>query len=110
MEHVDLVKNEWLAGFQHVVARVYLSGGLTLDSSEQEKWEHLLHAPRLNPASGESVDPEREPDLFFERLHQLLAGDFLFATEVHDEGECPYQDRLVVPLAPPDAAREAQLA
>src|SRR5947209_6512425 len=110
MEHVDLVKNEWLAGFQHVVARIYLNGTLDLKSSEPEKWEHLLHVPLTDHDSGEVIDPARDPDTFFDRLHHLLSGDYLFATDVHDEARCPYQAHLVVPIGAPDASREAQPA
>lgn len=110
MEHVDLVKNEWLAGFQHVVARIYLNGGFDMQSNEREKWEHLLHAPLLDRKSGDVVDPEREPEAFFERLHDLLSGDYLFATAVHDEDECPYHPNLVVPIEGPETARQAQPA
>jgi hypothetical protein len=110
MQHVDLVKNEWLAGFQHVVARVYLNGDFDLESNEREKWAHLFRAPLRDRRSGEVIDPTQQPQEFFERLHELLSGDYLFATTVHEEDECPYQERLVVPIGAPEAAHEAQPA
>src|SRR6266540_3996580 len=106
MQHVDLVKNEWLAGFQHVVARIYLNGDVKLESNEREKWEHLVRRPLTDRRSGRVIDPNQEPGEFFERLHDLLSGDYLFATEVHDDDECPYHQRLVVPIARPEEARD----
>jgi hypothetical protein len=110
MEHVDLVKNEWLAGLQHVVARIYLNTDLELQSSEREKWEHLVRVPLTDRVSGDVVDPRQQPEKFFERLHDLLSGDYLFATAVHEEEECPYHERLVVPIERPESTRQAQPA
>lgn len=108
-QHVDLVKNEWLAGFQHVVARIYLEGRqLRLDSPDPDRWEHLIHQPQVDRATGDQVDPDSSGPEFFERLHTLLAGDYLFATEAHLEDDCPFQHELVVPIRP--AQPEAELA
>jgi hypothetical protein len=110
VQHVDLVKNEWLAGFQHVVARIYLDNSLRLESSEPEKWGHLLETVLRDRESGATIDPSEDPHEFFMQLHRLLPGDYLFATEMHDDGECPYHDRMVVPIGRPEDARQAQHA
>jgi hypothetical protein len=106
MQHVDLVKNEWLAGFQHVVARVYRDNGtsLRLDSPEPDKWEHLLHTELVDRGSGDTIDPDAQPDEFFTRMHLLVAGDYLFATTPHEDHDCPYEASLVVPIERPEAA------
>src|SRR5438876_12234221 len=78
MTHVDIVKNEWLAGHQVVVGRVWTEGGeLHLDASAPEI-EALIGRYRDLPAAGTAED-------FVASLHDTLRGDYLFATELHAE-------------------------
>lgn len=110
MPHVDIVKNEWLAGFQHVVARVLLEGeAAKLDTDDPQRWGPIVLRPFADRASGEEIRPERG-ELFVTRLHEQIRGDYLFATELHDESACPFHERLVVPIERLEPQREYQPA
>ena len=99
MPHVDVVKNEWLAGFQHVVARVFPEGDVVVvDTDDPKRWEPIILRPFVDPESGEEINPEQGAE-FVVRLHEQIKGDYLFATELHDETACPFHERLVVPIA-----------
>lgn len=63
MPHVDVVKNEWLAGFQHVVARVFPEGDeVHVDTEDPDRWEPIIlrsfvagtRARRSSPTRGRS--------------------------------------------------------
>lgn len=98
MRHVDVVKNEWLAGFQHVVARVFVEGDVVrVDAEDSDRWEPVILRSFVARGSGDEIGPDRGPE-FVERLHELLRGDYLFATELHDEDACPFHERLVIPI------------
>jgi hypothetical protein len=104
VRHVDIVKNEWLAGFQTVVARLALDEGkLQLDAQDPAKWEPIVWRVVVDRETGEEIGPDRAED-FFARLHERLNGDYLFATTPHDERECPYHGQLVVPITPTEQA------
>jgi hypothetical protein len=108
-EHVDLVKNEWLAGFQMVVARFRLDSQnqdrVILDTSSPDRWEHLLQRALESASKGVHVDARQDAQRFLEHLHEVLSGDYLFATELHDESECQFTD-MVVPIQ--SAEREVE--
>lgn len=93
--HVDVIKNEWLAGYQLVVARVS-SGelGLHVDAPDQE-WIELVR--RYRDEQG-----VRDDAAFMESLHERMNGDYLFATPAHPVDECPFP-RPVIPLESVDA-------
>lgn len=58
MPHVDVVKNEWLAGYQHVVARVFSDGdSVQVDTSDRDRWEPIILRPFVDRESGEEVTP-----------------------------------------------------
>jgi hypothetical protein len=100
VRHVDVVKNEWLAGFQHVVARVFLDDGeVHVDAEDPDRWQSIVLRTYVDRESGEEIGPDRGED-FLARLHEHMRGDYLFATALHDGPACPYHDRLVVPLQP----------
>lgn len=98
MPHVDVVKNEWLAGFQHVVARVFPEGDeVHVDTEDPDRWEPIILRSFVARDSGEEIKPDQGAE-FVVRLHELIRGDYLFATELHDEAACPFHERLVVPI------------
>jgi hypothetical protein len=110
VQHVDLVKNEWLAGFQVVVARAFIEGAeLRVDTQEPQRWEPVLRRSFTDRESGVEVGPDR-PEEFLGGLHEHLRGDYLFATGLHDDAECPFAERLVVPLKSVEQARELEPA
>ncbi len=88
--HVDLVKNEWLAGYQVVVARARLgSHGLEIEASEPT-WEEILR----RPFGG--IDPRTQPEAFLTGLADHVNGTYLFATTPHPDTECPFHDGALV--------------
>jgi hypothetical protein len=104
MEHVDIVKNEWLAGFQVVVARIRLEDD-TLDVKAQTPmWSSVVNQPYRTAEKELTPDSPRD---FFYGLHEVMHGDYLFATEPHEEAECPYAE-MVLPLEPADESRQPQ--
>jgi len=94
MTHVDVVKNEWLAGYHVVVARVYDADGDPKFDTVDKAWEELLSG-FLQRGNG-SLD--------LDSLHNRLHGDYVFATEPHDEADCPFADGVgaTVPLRAAD--------
>ncbi len=96
--HVDVVKNEWLAGFQVVVARVCDDGGTVQIKAAKPEWEALIEKYR---------DAEASSDAFIGGLHEHLHGDYLFATEPHDETECPFHGDVILPLVSAEPGRQA---
>lgn len=96
--HVDVVKNEWLAGYQVVVARLsVIDGRIEVDSPQPDRWRAFLLRPLVDVKSGESLYPEKDPEHFLEALSVHVNGTYLFATEVHSVEECPYEG-VVVPM------------
>jgi len=88
--HVDVVKNEWLAGLQYVAARVSLNQGhLTVDSGEPEVWEPIVLRP-LRDEKGEEIFAEKEPENFLFALADHIRGTYLFATKPHPDEECRF--------------------
>lgn len=99
MRHVDVVKNEWLAGFQHLVARVYVEDdAIQLEASDHDLWANIVLRAHVDRETGEEITPDQGPE-FVDRLHVVLSGDYLFATEPHDDSECPFHGQLVIPIA-----------
>jgi hypothetical protein len=106
--HVDVVKNEWLAGFQFVVARVSVDdGALRIDSADPSVWEPIILRPVVSPMG--EFHPEKDPQAFVEHLADGIHGTYLFATEPHAAQACPFSDGPVAPIAWGET-RSAQLA
>lgn len=96
--HVDVVKNEWLAGLQHPVARVFIhDGGLAIESPDAARWEPVIRA------AVPDIDSGKDAEQFLRALHERLNGSYLFATPAHDDTECAYRDHPVVPIQSVDA-------
>ena|SRR5712691_1590 len=97
--HVDVVKNEWLAGYQVVVARVWAeSGDVRIDAPSP--WDEFVARYR---------DDAAEPLHFLETLHERMHGDYVFATEPHSPSDCPFE-AMVVPLQQAEPQPHAQHA
>jgi hypothetical protein len=89
--HVDLIHNEFLAGYQECVARLRLVKEKGIDVQAVEpKWREIA----LRPLPG--LDPEEDPEAFFQKLHKHLKGSHLVATAPHHEKDCPFHasDRI----------------
>lgn len=89
MLHVDIVRNEWSRGRQVLVARVRLeqANGVQLDTDDPETWAPVVLRPLT--IANEEVGP-KQGERFLRALHEHMRGDYLFATEAHDESHCEY--------------------
>lgn len=84
--HVDIVKNEWLAGFQTVVAKLYLEdGAIRLEARDDARWRERLLA--RYEVDGQRYD-QRDPEPFLEQLVEHFRAAYLWATHLHDEHHC----------------------
>ena len=96
MYHVDLVKNEWMVGLQYQIARVALDsmGKIEIRGDDPARWRASL----LRTVG--DIDPTKDPEAFLAALPERLHGDYLFATEPHDERDCPFHGHPVRHLQP----------
>jgi hypothetical protein len=99
MAHVDVVKNEWLAGYQVVVAQVSAGvEGLLINSPNPEFWSEVVMRPIVVAETGDEVHAEKDPQRFLALLPRGIHGTYLFATEPHSERECPYAGYPLRPI------------
>lgn len=106
--HVDIVKNEWLAGFQVVAARVSLDEGeLTFESGDDSVWRPVVWHPLPDPDSDDLVYPEKQPEHFMELLSDRIQGSYLWATQPHEQKECKFE-HFVVAMQPTPRRHQAE--
>lgn len=96
--HVDIVKNEWLAGFQVLVAQVSVDGEDIKVDTPDPKWDEIVRRPILDKTSGDMVYAYKDPERFLEMLTTAINSSYLFATEPHSGDACPFASSLVLPL------------
>lgn len=90
MLHVEIVRNEWSSGRQRIVAKLVLNGTGAIRAEGSDQWTAVAMKPFVDLETGAELSAEAgEP--FLRGLHRHLRGDYLFATEAHDEGECDYR-------------------
>jgi len=53
----------------------------------------------VDPDTGLKVSPADEPERFVRALHRHLSGDYLFATQAHEDGECDYELGRAFPIS-----------
>jgi hypothetical protein len=105
VRHVDVVKNEWSVGVQYPAARVLIDkGAITIDADDPERWRESL----IQATSG--IDPDIHPEEFLAALSEKLQGSYLFATEIHDDAECPFHGSGVLHLHTTSNGSTAHLA
>jgi hypothetical protein len=112
--HVDIVRNEWLAGFQTRIAFVSQdgTGGLRVTAGDPA-WRDILDRPVPDiHHPGTLVYPVKESAS--EALDVLVAAyqsPYVFATSVHSDDECPFLHGEVIPMTqlPTEAAVATQL-
>ncbi len=108
--HVDIVKNEWLAGFQLVAARVsFEEGELTFESGDDSVWRPVVLHPLPDQDSDDLVYPEKEPEHFMELLPTRIQGSYLWATQPHEQKECQF-DHFVVAMQPTRGRGQAEVS
>jgi hypothetical protein len=88
--HVDVVKVDWGKGTQTQVARVSpIDGDVKVDG----QYEDVIRRPYTDRKSGKLLEPTSDPERFVEQLHTVMGGgSYLVATELHDDGSCPFRD------------------
>jgi hypothetical protein len=101
-QHVDIVKNEWLAGFQVLVARVTVEDGDIHVVTSDPKWEEVVRRPILDRATGDTVNSAKDPQHFLESLPSAITSSYLFATAPHPQDKCPFGSACVLPLQQAD--------
>jgi hypothetical protein len=84
--HVDIVKNDWLAGLQYPLATLKLDEGiLSVDAQHPERWQNLV----------DEIMAASDPAAALADLHNRRHGSVLYATKPHDEGQCPFHGQPV---------------
>ncbi len=97
-QHVDVVQNDWLAGTQRVVARLWIErGSIRFESADEPTWRPILIREIADPETGKVVSPS-DPGTFLEVLARSLHGTYLFATTPHAKGESIFDEQDVVGL------------
>ncbi len=96
--HVDIIRNDWSAGRQKVVARAFVADEDVAVDSIEGAWEDVVKRPFPDRGDGGMIYPEKEPGLFLEKLHTAIAGSYLFATEEHEEEKCPFAEANAVTM------------
>jgi hypothetical protein len=101
LRHVDVVKNEWLAGFQYAVARVTVEASqIHVDTGEPDVWIQIVLRPFIDEETGEMLHAQKDPDTFFNALPRAIHGTYLFATPPHEDAECHFDRTPVVAIEP----------
>jgi hypothetical protein len=87
--HVDILRNDWLAGEQRPIARLYVAGGeLKIDSPEPARW-----IPLVEDVLGDLVAAhEGDPEAVLIEVPNVFRGSQLLATAPHGDGDCDYRN------------------
>lgn len=86
--HVDILKTEPTSIAEKPLVRVIFDNGhVDFDGPDAEYWQQLL-------CGIVQIDPVTEPDRFFEALPSRVEGTYIYATEPHDEANCPVPGAL----------------
>jgi len=102
-EHVDVVQVDWGKGTQTKVARVHAdSKGVWVDTTKDALTEIVLRA-YTDRETGQVLTPEDNPNRFVARLHTVMNGSFLVATELHMDSDCLFREHDTLDLLPTKA-------
>ncbi len=96
--HVDVVQNEWLKGVQTRVAVVQADEGRVDVRPVDTKWDEVVRRPYLSQSAGGWLYADKEPEAFVEHLWEIMHGSYLYATELHKAGDCPFGDDDTITL------------
>lgn len=98
-DHADIVENHWSSGTQTLAARLVVSdGGVLVRGSEESKWSSLFLRPLRDPASGDMIQPSKDPQRFLAALHVVQGGSAVTVTDVHDDMSCPFLNSDSLPM------------
>jgi hypothetical protein len=92
--HVDLVENRWSSGYQERVGKVFEgASGVVVEPGG--------HYSELVLGNGHGPRAGREQQ-FLDDLADRYHSDYFFATQPHDDEECPFAngDRVQLDSAP----------
>jgi hypothetical protein len=86
--HVDIIENQWSAGYQQRVARVWVADA-HVEVEGDDHWFNLVHQVMEHSGAG---SPEADLDAIAEHFK----GDYAHATVPHGDDACPFAggDRL----------------
>lgn len=89
-QHVDIVRNEWSAGRQVLLARAFVDAGMVQLElfSDDKRIEEIVLRPIYNEETGEEIYADKSPSTFLEHLPHALKGTYLFATVPHGLRDC----------------------
>jgi hypothetical protein len=89
-DHIDLVENHWATAYQEQVARVVLdSEHLQVEGTPH--WQERV----LRVLASAGVADGSEPAL--RALAEHFKSDYVFATALHTEDECPFVEAKRIP-------------
>lgn len=95
ISHIDIVEPDFQKGCQVRVANLSIAGGrYDLVSADPARWVRVLGLEAA-PALADDASVRQ----FLERVAARLRGDYLFATEPHEAGNCPFVNGDSVPMA-----------
>lgn len=88
--HVDIIKTDPLASGEHRLAQaVFENGAVSIgEASDPVYWRATL-------AVATAIDPDANPRQFFEALPTALDGTYVYATNPHEDDECPVKHPAV---------------
>jgi hypothetical protein len=106
--HVDIVKNDWLAGVQQLLARVYVVDGRPVVDNLSGLSARFVDGMLLS--AGDGPDPSKDPRGFLGAIQHRIAGTYVFATAPHDDdADCGFHGGAVPHLEPVNV-EQAKLA
>jgi hypothetical protein len=86
VQHVDVVKNDWLAGIQYPLATIALDDhGIVSVDPDSGQWKELAA----------EIAHAKDPAVALDELQRQLHGSHLYATEPHGDDQCPFHGRPV---------------
>ena len=80
--HVDLIENRWSGGYQERVGVATVQGGRIEVKADSAHYRDLVQ----NALPELSSRPER----FLAQLPRKFHSDYFFATEPHEDADCPF--------------------
>lgn len=104
--HVDVVRVDWDEGTKTRVAHVQpASGDIKIDGD----LEDLISRPYTDRESGKVLTPTADPVRFVERLHTVMSGSYLVATELHDDDACLFREHKSLALESTETAERCSV-
>ena len=89
--HIDLVENHWATAYQERVARVVLdSEHLQVDADPH--WQELVLGVLARTGLAEGSVPA------LRALAEHFKSDYVFATALHTDDECPFSEHKRIPF------------